>query len=155
MREEGTGSFSACVSCRGVVRVITSICCVQEYIHGERFSSKCGVQDSKFGSGCKEMDRATRPKRANLNGFVCIVERLYCKRPTTPPPMSGVYQNIDPQPPPRPASVYPPPPPRLCRLWCGGGHTHWVERGWGVYIMEDARHCSVLYIRKYFVVYII
>jgi hypothetical protein len=28
--------------------------------------------------------------------------------------MSGVFQNIDPQPPHRPASVYPP------RLWCGG-----------------------------------
>ncbi len=27
----------------------------------------------------------------------------------------------------------------------------WVERGWGVNILEDARHCSVLYIRKYFV----
>jgi hypothetical protein len=23
-----------------------------------------------------------------------------------------------------------------------------VERGWGVNILEDARHCSVLYIRK-------
>jgi hypothetical protein len=33
----------------------------------------------------------------------------------------------------------------------GGGHTRWVERGWGVNILEDARHCSVLYIRKYFV----
>jgi hypothetical protein len=26
-----------------------------------------------------------------------------------------------------------------------------VERGWGVNIFEDARDCSVLYIRKYFV----
>ncbi len=26
-----------------------------------------------------------------------------------------------------------------------------MERGWGVNILEDARHCSVLYIRKYFV----
>jgi hypothetical protein len=24
--------------------------------------------------------------------------------------------------------------------------------GWGVNILEDARHCSVLYIRRYFVV---
>ncbi len=31
----------------------------------------------------------------------------------------------------------------------GGGHTRWVERGWGVNILEDARH-SVLYICKYF-----
>jgi hypothetical protein len=42
------------------------------------------------------------------------------------------------------------PPPLWCRR---GGHTRWVERGWGVniYILEDARHCSVLYICKYFV----
>jgi hypothetical protein len=34
----------------------------------------------------------------------------------------------------------------------GGGHTRWVEGGGGgVNILEDARHCSVLYIRKYFV----
>ncbi len=33
----------------------------------------------------------------------------------------------------------------------GGGHTRWVERGWGVNSSEDARHCSVLYICKYFV----
>jgi hypothetical protein len=29
-----------------------------------------------------------------------------------------------------------------------------VERGWGVNVLEDARHCSVLYICKYFVLYI-
>ncbi len=34
----------------------------------------------------------------------------------------------------------------------GGGHTRWVERGWGVNSSEDDRHCSVLYIRKYFVI---
>jgi hypothetical protein len=34
----------------------------------------------------------------------------------------------------------------------GGGHTRWVERGWGFNSSEDARHCSVLYICKYFVV---
>jgi hypothetical protein len=33
----------------------------------------------------------------------------------------------------------------------GGGHTRWVERGWGANSSEDARHCSVLYICKYFV----
>jgi hypothetical protein len=32
-----------------------------------------------------------------------------------------------------------------------GEHTRWVERGWGVNILEDAKHCSVLYICKYFV----
>jgi hypothetical protein len=49
--------------------------------------------------------------------------------------MSSVFQNIDPRTPSLPFGV-------------GGGHTHWVERGWG----EDVRHCSVLYICKYFVV---
>ncbi len=47
--------------------------------------------------------------------------------------MSGVFRNIDPPPPHRPASVYP-------RLWCGG-RTHSLALGG-----EDARHCSVLYI---------
>jgi hypothetical protein len=32
------------------------------------------------------------------------------------------------------------------------GHSCLVERGWGVNSSEDARHCSVLYICKYFVV---
>ncbi len=36
------------------------------------------------------------------------------------------------------------------RLWCGGGHTRRVERGCGV-SSEDARHCSVLYLCKHFV----
>jgi hypothetical protein len=59
------------------------------------------------------------------------VEGLYCKRP---------IQCL--------ARVCIPPPP----LWCGGGgHTRWKERGVGVNILEDARHCSVLYIHKYFV----
>jgi hypothetical protein len=56
--------------------------------------------------------------------------------------MSGVFQNIDPP---------PPSPPGECAFGEGGGHTRWVERGVGVNILEDARHCSVLYIRKYFV----
>ncbi len=50
--------------------------------------------------------------------------------------MSGVFQNIDPPPPHRSASVYPPEEGR---------------GGWGVNILEDARHSSVLYICKYFV----
>ncbi len=62
--------------------------------------------------------------------------------------MSGVFQNIDPSPPHRPASVYCVPP----AFGAGGGHTRWVERGWWVNILEDARHNSVLYICKYFVV---
>ncbi len=49
----------------------------------------------------------------------------------------------------------PPSPPGECEtpaFGAGGGHTRWVERGWGVNILEDARHSSVLYICKYFVV---
>jgi hypothetical protein len=59
--------------------------------------------------------------------------------------MSGVFQNIDPHP---LTSRRVCTPPLLVRV---GGHTRWVERGWGGNILEDARHCSVLYIRKYFV----
>ncbi len=40
--------------------------------------------------------------------------------------MSGVFRNIDPPPPHRPASVYPP------AFGVEGGHTRRVERGWGV-----------------------
>ncbi len=54
--------------------------------------------------------------------------------------MSGVFQNIDPPPPLPPGECVP-----------AFGHTRWVERGVGVNILEDARHCSVLYICKYFV----
>jgi hypothetical protein len=61
--------------------------------------------------------------------------------------MSCVFQNIDPPPPNRLASVFSPPP-----LGAGGGHTRWVEKGLkglGVNILADARHCSVLFIRKF------
>jgi hypothetical protein len=55
--------------------------------------------------------------------------------------MSGVFKNIDLPPTHRPASVY------------GGTRTHSLG-GEGVvgHYLEDARHCSVLYIRKYFVI---
>jgi hypothetical protein len=59
--------------------------------------------------------------------------------------MAGVFQNIDTPPPHRPASVYP------LAFDAGDGHTRWVERRWGVNILEDAGHYSVLYIFKYFV----
>jgi hypothetical protein len=63
--------------------------------------------------------------------------------------MSGVFQNIDPHPPTPPAAQ------RVCTpspLWCGGEDTldGW-RGGWGVNILEDARHSSVLYMCKYFV----
>jgi hypothetical protein len=60
--------------------------------------------------------------------------------------MSGVFRNIDSPTPSLPGECVPP------AFGAGGGHTHWVERGWGVNILEEARHSSVLYICKYFVV---
>jgi hypothetical protein len=39
--------------------------------------------------------------------------------------MSLVFQNINPHPPHRPASVYPP------AFGAGGGHNRWVEKGAG------------------------
>jgi hypothetical protein len=62
--------------------------------------------------------------------------------------MSGVFRTIDPPPPHRPASECVPLTPAF---GAGGGHTR-GERGRGVNSSEDARHCSVLYICKYFVV---
>jgi hypothetical protein len=56
--------------------------------------------------------------------------------------MSGVFRNIDPL-----------TARRVCtpRLWCGG-RTHLLSgEGGGANILEVARHCSVFYIRKYFV----
>jgi hypothetical protein len=70
------------------------------------------------------------------------VERLYCKKANS---MSGVFQNIDPPPPHRPVGVYPP------AFGEGGDILAGWRVGWGVNILEDARHSSVLYICKYFV----
>jgi hypothetical protein len=44
--------------------------------------------------------------------------------------MSGFFQNIDPPPPSPPGECV---PPAFC---AGGGHTHWVERGGGVNILD-------------------
>jgi hypothetical protein len=61
--------------------------------------------------------------------------------------MAGVFQNIEPPPPPLAARrVYTPPP-----LLRGEDTLAGRRGGWGVNILEDARHCSVLYICKYFV----
>ncbi len=54
--------------------------------------------------------------------------------------MSGVVQNVDPPPP------HPPPLVRGEDTLAG-----WRGRGRGVNILEDARHSSVLYTYKYFV----
>jgi hypothetical protein len=63
--------------------------------------------------------------------------------------MSGVFQNIDPPTRSPPGECVPP------RLWCGGRtHSPGGEMGvgGGVNILEEARHSSVLYICKYFVI---
>jgi hypothetical protein len=59
--------------------------------------------------------------------------------------MSCVFQSIDPPPPSPPGECVP--PPRLAFV-AGGGHTRQVERGWGINILEDARHSSVLYLYR-------
>jgi hypothetical protein len=64
-------------------------------------------------------------------------------------PMSGVFQNIDPPTPSRPGECDPP------SFGAGVGHIRRAVRGWGVNNSEDARHCSVLYICKYFVLVVI
>jgi hypothetical protein len=73
--------------------------------------------------------------------YLNSVEGLYCKRPIQCLASSEI---LTPHPSPPGECVSP-------RLDAGGGHTCWVERGWGVNSSEDARHCSVLYICKYFV----
>jgi hypothetical protein len=60
--------------------------------------------------------------------------------------MSGVFQNIDPSP---PGECIP------LRLWCGGRTHSPGGKVWGDNILEDARYCSVLYIRLYFVMKLI
>ncbi len=58
--------------------------------------------------------------------------------------MPGVFQNIDPPPPHPLASVHP---------TVRGEDTLAGWKGvWEFNILEDAKHCSVLYLRKYFVV---
>jgi hypothetical protein len=54
--------------------------------------------------------------------------------------MAGVFQNIDPLPLLPPGECVPP------AFGAGGGHTRWLERGWGVNILKDVRHNSILYV---------
>jgi hypothetical protein len=61
--------------------------------------------------------------------------------------MAGVFQHIDPPSPHHPASGYPSPLVRGEDTLAG-----WRE-GWGVNILKDVRHSSVLYVCKYFVAY--
>ncbi len=53
--------------------------------------------------------------------------------------MSGVFRNIDPPTPHRPASVYTP------TFGAGRGHTRWVERGWGVNTVVQKTPYTALY----------
>jgi hypothetical protein len=61
--------------------------------------------------------------------------------------MSGVFRNIDP-PPTNPRRVCTHPP-----LVMGGGHTRWVERGWGVNSSERRQTliCTLYMLVLYFV----
>ncbi len=68
--------------------------------------------------------------------------------------MSGVFRNIDPPPHHRPASVYPPGAP-LPLVRGEDTLAGWREGGGGSIVRKTSefRHCSVLYICKYFVVF--
>jgi hypothetical protein len=73
------------------------------------------------------------------------VEGLYCKRPIQRLASSELLN-------PHPLTarrVYCV-PPSAPAFGAGEGHSRWVERGWGVNSSEDSRHCSVLYLFKYF-----
>ncbi len=62
--------------------------------------------------------------------------------------MSGVFQNIDPPPPSLPGECVPP------AIGAGGARTHSLGReevGGQYCSLEDARHCPVLYLCKFFV----
>ncbi len=76
-------------------------------------------------------------------GIVKNVEGLYCKRPIQCLASSELLT-----PHPLTRRVCTPPP----RLWYGGRTHSLGGEGVGVNSLEDARHCSVLYICNYFVV---
>ncbi len=77
----------------------------------------------------------------DFSNIALTLEGLYCKRPIQSLASSKLLT-------PHPLTARQVCTPPYC---AGGGQTRWVERGWGVDILEDGRHCSVLYIRKYFV----
>ncbi len=80
-----------------------------------------------------------RAQHDNLPVRDSTVEGLYCKRPIQCLASSEILT------PHCPASVYPP-------AFGAGGRTHsLIGEGWEVNSSEDVRHCSVLYICKYFV----
>jgi hypothetical protein len=86
-----------------------------------RSGSKCVVR------GIPSVSGVSRPSAAPVEG-------LYCKRPIQCLASSKMFT---PPPTPSPHGECVPP-----AFGAGGGHTRWVERGWGVSVLEDARHCS-------------
>ncbi len=111
--------------------------------------ARCHPNQTKTAPTSYVIINKTLVNASHTNGsngqIVQTVERLYCKRPIQCLASSKISAT---PPPPHPTSVYP-------RLWCGG--RGWTNsqggKGVGVNIMEDARHCSVLYIRNYFVLH--
>ncbi len=78
---------------------------------------------------------------------IWVVEGLYCKRQIECLASSEI---LTPPPTARRVCVLCTPPP----LWCGGRTHSLGGEGVGVNSSEDARHCSVLYIWKYFVIWV-
>ncbi len=115
-----------------------------------------GVLDSASSSSCASTrppslaSRSTGPSPAQLWKYnrqsqkIPTVEGLYCKMPIQCLASSKIL------------IPHPPTARRVCTppsaCGAGGGHTRWGERGWGFNILEDARHCSVLYMCKHFVI---
>jgi hypothetical protein len=93
----------------------------------------------KYGTWLRKGTVVNQLDETNPYGYT--VERLYCKRPIQCLASSKIL--TPPHRPHRPASVY----------FGAGGRTHSLggECMGGVNILEDTRHCSVLYIHKYFV----
>jgi hypothetical protein len=83
-----------------------------------------------------------------IGAMLSIVEGFYCKGPIQ---CLASSELLTPPPTPWPPGECVPP-----RLWCGGRtHSLGGEGGGGVNSSEYARHSSVLYKCKYFVLYIL
>ncbi len=117
-----------------VLRISNSFCVIGEYAK------------STYLSVCWENAPFLLMVLSIMNNYILVhtwtymytVEGLYCKMPIQCLASSEILTSPPPTPH-RQASVYPP------VFGAGGGHTRWVERGWGVNSSEDARYCSVLY----------
>jgi hypothetical protein len=83
---------------------------------------------------------ATLASNAREHMILYIIEGLNCKKPIQCLASSKILT----PPPPHPGECVPPPP-----LVRGEDTLAGWRGGWGVNILEDARHCSVLYICTY------